>query len=419
MPPSCTLNYAEFTTRLFEQNQFAIKYDLEAMREAVALLGLPTLARTVVLIGGTNGKGSVACLLHAACLAAGLRTGLYTSPHLVDFRERIRLDGTPISQADCARLGGELFRRFSGRDAPAEGLRALSFFELTTLLAFAKFARSDLDVLILEVGMGGRLDATNVVEPDISVLTSVSLDHQQYLGDTVAQIAREKAAIARSGKPCVLHRSSGGFEELHTSVADFRPQVHVVDGGENAPEWNRALAARTFELIAARHGISGAACASLVLLGFRRARWPARRQVAMNGATKWFIDGAHNEASIADIAPWFRDVASRVGHLPAVVGVSPGRDIGAVFRPLADCFAEVHVVPASSQRSVDPMDVVAGLEQAGWKGPFLCHPSASDAVRALHGHPHIACVGSLYLAGSVLQALGHTPESLNVYSQDE
>lgn len=413
------MNYAEFTTRLFEQNQFAIKYDLEAMREAVALLGLPTLANTVVLIGGTNGKGSVACLLHAACLAAGLRTGLYTSPHLVDFRERVRVDGIPISEADCASLGGELFRRFSGRDSPVEGLRALSFFEITTLLAFTKFACSDLDVLILEVGMGGRLDATNVVEPDISVLTSVSLDHQQYLGDTVALIAREKAAIARNGKPCVLHRSSGGFEVLHAAIAEFDPQIQIVDGGDDAPGWNRALASRTFEMIATRHGIREEACASLLLSGFGRARWPARRHVTVNGGTTWFIDGAHNEASIADIAPWFRDVAGRVGRLPAVVGVSPGRDIGVVFRPLADCFAEVHVVPASAQRSVDPIDVVAGLEQAGWKGPFFCHSSASDAVRTLGVCANVACVGSLYLAGSVLQALGHTPESLSVYSHVE
>ncbi len=385
------------------------------MRVATSRLGLPVLAQTVVLIGGTNGKGSVACLLNAACLAAGLRTGLYTSPHLVDFRERIRVNGLPVSEAECTSLGSELFQRFSGRDAPAEGTRALSFFELTTLLAFAHFARSGLDVLILEVGMGGRLDATNVVDADISVLTSVSLDHQQYLGDTVSLIAVEKAAICRAGRPCVIHRNSGGFQELNQALIPWGPQIEVVEGGHDAPSWNQALATRTFELVCMRHGISADHAAEFAAAGFRRARWPARRHMIDVNGTTWFIDGAHNEASIADIAPWFQEIAAHYPRLPAVIGVSPGRDIVRVFTPLANCFDEIHVVPASAQRSVDPAEVANALKGAGWKSSFVCHDSAADAVKALQGRPKIACVGSLYLAGSVLQALGNTADTLHVY----
>jgi dihydrofolate synthase/folylpolyglutamate synthase len=413
------VDYVEFTSRLFEQNQFAIKYELDAMRAAFALIGSPVLARTVILIGGTNGKGSVACLVNAACMAAGLRTGLYTSPHLVEFRERVRVNGTPISQADCAELGSDLFARFSGRDATAEGLRALSFFELTTLLGFAHFARSGLDVLILEVGMGGRLDATNVMDADMCVLTSVSLDHQQYLGDTVAQIAVEKAAIARPGRPCVLHRQSGGFKELNDALGPWQPQLHVVDDGHNAPTWNVALATRAFELICSRHDISDSESARLSVAGFRRACWPARRQISHVEGTSWYIDGAHNEASIADIADWFLEHTAQHPQMPVIVGVSPGRDIGRVFRPLATCFVEVHIAPASPQRHVDPSDVVRGLQEAGWKGEFVCHRSAADAVKALRGRPQVACVGSLYLAGSVLEELGFTAETLRVYDGND
>lgn len=409
------MDYSEFTTRLFEQNQFAFKYDLDAMRVAMSLTGAPALAKTVILIGGTNGKGSVACLVNAACMAAGLRTGLYTSPHLVEFRERIRVNGLPISKADCASLGSELFGRFSGRDAPAEGIRALSFFELTTLLAFKYFAQAELDVLVLEVGMGGRLDATNVVDADICVLTSVSLDHQQYLGDTVAQIAIEKAAISRPGRPCILHRQSGGFQELQNALGRLQPQLHVVDGGHDAPSWNAALATRAFELICARVGLSAADAAVYAAAGFRRACWPARRQIShLNGRT-WYIDGAHNEASIADIAGWFREITSQSPPMPVVVGVSPGRDIGRVFRPLVDCFTEVHISPASPLRSVDSSDVIRGLKDAGWNCTFFCHPSAADAVQALQSRPDIACVGSLYIAGSVLAELGYAADTLRVY----
>lgn len=409
------VDYSEFTSRLFEQNQFAIKYDLHAMQAAMALIGAPVLAKTVVLIGGTNGKGSVACLVNAACLAAGLRTGLYTSPHLVDFRERVRVNGEPMSQAACVDIGSDLFARFSGRDAPAEGLRALSFFELTTLLAFTHFARSALDVLILEVGMGGRLDATNVVDAEICVLTSVSLDHQQYLGDTIAQIAVEKAAIARPGRPCVLHRKSGGFHELSDALTVWEPQLHVVDAGHNAPTWNMALATRAFALICSRHGISDGQSALFAAAGVRRACWPARRQISRVDNTTWYIDGAHNEASIADIADWFLEKAALYPQMPVIVGVSPGRDIGRVFRPLASCFSEVHMAPASAQRPVDPLVVLHGLQAAGWKGEFVAHRTAADAVKALRGRPHVACVGSLYLAGAVLGELGYTADTMRVY----
>src|ERR1700690_308940 len=177
----------------------AHKFDLAHMRVLLAALGHPESRFPAVLVAGTNGKGSTAATLASILQASGLKTGLYTSPHLVRINERVRLNGVPIADDDFALLHdvvGRTAERLVGEgDLPWHP----SFFEMLTAMAFEYFARSRPDTVVLEVGMGGRLDATNVVEPRISVITDVSLDHQKYLGETVAEIAREKAGIIRPG----------------------------------------------------------------------------------------------------------------------------------------------------------------------------------------------------------------------------
>src|SRR6476646_9824522 len=175
------------------------KFDLEHMRVLLRALGHPERTFPSVLIAGTNGKGSTAATLASILRASGLKTGLYTSPHLVRINERIRIDGREIGDDDFARLHG-------GVDSVAERLvvdGALpwhpSFFEMMTAIAFQYFADQKVEIAVLEVGMGGRLDATNVVEPLVSVITDISLDHQKFLGNTVAEIAREKVGIIRRG----------------------------------------------------------------------------------------------------------------------------------------------------------------------------------------------------------------------------
>src|SRR5271165_6992814 len=175
------------------------KFDLAHMRVLLAALGHPEESFPSVLIAGTNGKGSTAATLASILQASGLRTGLYTSPHLVRINERIRLNGEAISDDDFALVHdvvGRTAERLVGEgDLPWHP----SFFEMLTAMAFEYFARRKVDIAVLEVGMGGRLDATNVVEPRVSVITDISLDHQKFLGDTVSEIAREKAGIIRPG----------------------------------------------------------------------------------------------------------------------------------------------------------------------------------------------------------------------------
>src|SRR5438874_1068189 len=173
------------------------KFDLVHMRVLLAALGHPEKNLACVLIAGTNGKGSTAATLAAILQASGLKTGLYTSPHLVRINERIRVDGAAISDDDFALLHDVVGRTAERLVGEGELPWHPSFFEMLTAMAFEHFARKKVDVAVLEVGMGGRLDATNVIEPLVSVITDISLDHQKFLGDSVGEIAREKVGIIR------------------------------------------------------------------------------------------------------------------------------------------------------------------------------------------------------------------------------
>src|SRR6202140_1155548 len=175
------------------------KFDLAHMRVLLAALGHPENRFPAVLVAGTNGKGSTAATLASMLRASGLKTGLYTSPHLVRINERIRLNGEAISDDDFAMLHDVVDRTAERLVGEGDLPWHPSFFEMLTAMAFEYFARSRPDMVVLEVGMGGRLDATNVVEPRLSIITDISLDHQKYLGETVGEIAREKAGIIRPG----------------------------------------------------------------------------------------------------------------------------------------------------------------------------------------------------------------------------
>src|SRR5881275_3014083 len=180
------------------------KFDLEHMRVLLAALENPERRFPGVLIAGTNGKGSTAALLASILQASGVRTALYTSPHLVRINERIRINGEEISDDDFTLLHDVVDRTAERLVGEGELPWHPSFFEMLTAIAFEYFSRRKVDLVVLEVGMGGRLDATNVIDPRVSVITDISLDHQKFLGNTVAEIAREKAGIIRAGRPVVV-----------------------------------------------------------------------------------------------------------------------------------------------------------------------------------------------------------------------
>ncbi|HEX5816170.1 MAG TPA: Mur ligase family protein [Methylomirabilota bacterium] len=390
---------------------------IEALLEA---LGNPEQRYTLVQVGGTNGKGSTAAMLAAVLRAAGRRVGLYTSPHLVSFRERIRVDGEAIGEDDVA----------DGFDALATQVARLdaTMFEATTALALDHFAREAVDVAVLEVGLGGRLDATTVGEPAVAAIARIDLDHQEVLGSTLEAIAREKAAIIRSGIAVAAAQAPEAAAVLRARAAETGVPLQM-EGRELAVRVTaRDLAGQTLELAgpgwrldAARIPLLGtfqpanallAAAAARALdvdaaairEGLARARWPGRFEVLRAGDRHVVLDGAHNpggaRALAASLAEWFGDAP-----LTLVFAAFRDKDAAAMLAPLTARAHRVILTASSSPRAAAPealrAHVPAGVAQVETA------PSAAEALALAARPPRtpILCVaGSLTLIGDVLRA---------------
>jgi dihydrofolate synthase/folylpolyglutamate synthase len=400
------MRFDELKELLFARGNFGIKLGLERMREACALLGNPERSAPVLHVAGTNGKGSTCAFAEAALRAAGLRTGLYTSPHLTHFCERIRIDGEPISEERAC----ELLQEVRARVPWALGEPGLTFFEIVTLMGFLAFR--GVDVMVVEVGLGGRLDATNVVAPRACAVTSLGLDHLQYLGPTLAHVAAEKAGIVKPGAPAVsagqpreaaqvLQRAADAAgvplwrpgRDYRFESRDVRPFCYagprwVVRAGDLAlaghhQRTNAALACALLEaseLCEPRHAEEG----------LRTVRWPGR----LERFGDVYVDGAHNPHaahSLAHAIPAL--LAGR--PLRLVFGAMQDKDAAAMLRELAPLAASVHYCAPDSPRAVPPQEL-ARLH------PGAVHGSVLGALSAARSEPGIVlCCGSLYLAGEV------------------
>ena len=318
-----------------------IDLELDRVRRALRALGSPERAFDSIHIGGTNGKGSTAALLHAVLTAQGYRTGLYTSPHLVDFRERIRVGTRSISPAEVVCLTRALRRRLEAR-----GLQ-LTYFEFVTVLALCYFARSRVEIAVVEVGLGGRLDATNVLAPAAAVVTSVGLDHEGYLGQDVASIAREKGGIIKRGVPTLVGPVDEGVKRIFREIArregaavhfaGERFAVRIRDDGTfdyDGFGWrlaalplslrgsfqrsNAALALAALEQVQDRWPVQEDG----VRRGLGTARWPGRLDVVGEDPLV-VLDGAHNVQAVETL----------LRELPAVTG---GRRVRLLFAVMRD-----------------------------------------------------------------------------------
>jgi dihydrofolate synthase / folylpolyglutamate synthase len=346
----------------------AIDLGLERLRLVLDRLGWRQPGIPVITVAGTNGKGSVSAFCAAIMAAAGYRTGTFTSPHLRDYRERIRVHDRLVGAA-------ELVSAFERIEA-ARGEIGLTFFEFNTLAALLVFEAARLDAWVLEIGMGGRLDAVNVVDPDVAVVVSIGLDHQEYLGATLEAIGREKAGIFRRGRPAVfgsrdmpdvveaLARELGaplkrpgieyGFDIVADGTWEYRgsrwnlprlPAPALAGGAQYA---NAATAVAALEELVARFTIPAAAVAQ----GLTQVRLPARFQVivpAAPGAPTWILDVAHNPAAARVLASNLRRDAS-AGRTLAVCGILADKDAAGVAVELRDCVAAWWCVPTDGER---------------------------------------------------------------------
>nr|WP_242511820.1 folylpolyglutamate synthase/dihydrofolate synthase family protein [Rhodobaculum claviforme] len=417
----------DLLARLLTLHPKLIDLTLDRMHRLLAALDHPERTLPPVIhIAGTNGKGSTQAMLRAGLEAEGARVHAYTSPHLVRFHERIRLAGTLVSEAELSDL-------LDAVDAANAGA-PITFFEVTTCAALLAFARHPADWLLLEVGLGGRLDATNVVDrPAMTIITPVSFDHEQYLGDTLAAIAGEKAGILKPGVPCVVAPQTPEAQAVIEARAEaIGAPLHVhgrdwmawSERGRLVVQDDRGLADLPLPCLRGAHQIvnAGTAVAALRLLGrsdaalsgaVTRAEWPARLQRLVHGpltqaapqAELW-LDGGHNPAAGRVLAEALAAMPARPTHL--ICGMLNTKDVSGFLRPLAEVTRSLTCVSIPGAQATLPAEATcaAGTAAGHTATTAASVTEALAAIVAREPGARVLICGSLYLAGEVLAENG-------------
>jgi dihydrofolate synthase / folylpolyglutamate synthase len=424
------LTYAGLVEQLFPRLTGGIRWGLERTVRMLAAAGNPERSYATIHVGGTNGKGSVASTMASILRAAGLRTGLYTSPHLCEFTERIQVDGVPIER--------EVLLDAARRLWPVVQREAPSFFEATTAIAFLTLAQVGVQVAVVEVGLGGRLDSTNVITPDVSVLTNVAMDHAQYLGDTLASIAREKAGIIKAAVPVVTSEPDPMLRDVFRSRAqELGAPFHVVDADAvtdiSVDESGTRLIYTTDRfgelalhtpLIGAHQAMNTAvAVEALSLLpearrpdveavqrGVRTVRWPGRVQIERRPDGVWLFDAAHNPAGIDSLVAVLGQL-SLPEPLVLLIGVMGDKDwpqmLPALFHA-TDRAVLTTPYSAPEGRRWDPVAVLREVPSAGAE-VVADFAQALARARALAGSGAVIVTGSFHTVGDALLELGVEP----------
>src|SRR5438477_2758018 len=421
------------------------KFDLAHMRALLQAMGHPERRFPSVLIAGTNGKGSTAATLHSILSSAGFRAGLYTSPHLLRINERIKLAGEDISDAEFA----EMHVRVEEAARPLVALGELpwhpSFFETLTAMAFEYFASAGVEIAILEVGMGGRLDATNAAEPCLSVITDIALDHQAYLGNTLTEIAREKAGLIRPrGVVVTLAQHSQANDVIGNAIAErgaraVNADEYVPLETRNEKQTRNEKPETSYQLevlgkpitvatpllgVHQRRNVALAIAAAVELNqhgftvtaahienGIRNTRWPGRFQVipARDSGPDFVLDVAHNPAGTWAL------LAALLQHFPRrpfffIFGAMGDKAIGAVAEVLFALGVRVIATHADSPRAAAPEQIQEAASRTG--AEILCEtsvkPALARAQQLARGAQHAVVVitGSIYIVGEALRELG-------------
>ena len=397
---------------LYSLQRFGIKLGLENIRRLLTEQHVDLRDRTVIHVAGTNGKGSVCAMIDSILRAQGYRTGLFTSPHLVTFRERIRVNGEMISE-----------------DAVANGLMAIrdlvhkwdphpTFFEVTTALAFKYFSEAKIDIVILETGLGGRLDATNAIQSDVSVITPIDFDHEKWLGESLRQIASEKAGIIKPNVPVVCGPQRPEAEEvIRGRAAECEaPLQFVNESYQRTPvglsgEYQKQNAALAIAALrAAKMHIDD----SSIARGLATVDWPARFQ-------RWndriVIDGAHNPAAARVLAQTWRGTFGdqRASLILAILSDKDLRGICEALAPIAD---SVLLPKIRSERAASPEDLARTVSTITPSLPYSVIDSIADALALARAKPNpILLTGSLHFASEALAYLRGEPAAFEECAQ--
>jgi dihydrofolate synthase/folylpolyglutamate synthase len=424
------MTYPAAIEYLYGLQKHGIKLGLETMTALLHAMGRPERTLRILHIGGTNGKGSTAAMAAAILQASGLRVGLYTSPHLVEFRERIRVNGAMIADDRLADLVDLV------RAAIPTGVTP-TFFEMTTAMALRYFVESEIDIAVLEVGLGGRFDATNVVEPIACAITTIALEHQEYLGRTETAIAFEKAGIIKPAVPVVIGRMGpeAGTVMRHIAAERTAPlwtlgEEFNVEGDGPACFTYRGPS-RVFEglrcALSGRHQLDNAACAlalleasgevgarvgeSAVRAGLQAVTWEGRLEL-IDEDPGVLLDGAHNPAAAVVLGRYLEEflLCHPEARIILVWGMMRDKDHREFIAPLLPFISEVVLTQAALIRSATVQELRLAL--AGWQKPVLDAPQPLEALRTAKQRAStqdLICVtGSLMLVGDIKAAVrGH------------
>jgi dihydrofolate synthase / folylpolyglutamate synthase len=413
--------YAAVQDYLFGLKTAGVKFGVDRMRILTELLGHPEKAVPCIHVAGTNGKGSVSAMLESVLRASGRRTGLYTSPHLVRLGERVQVNRSILSEEEITAYVREL-KPVADMIASRGGLDDRpTFFEFMTAMAFLQFARKKCDCSVIEVGLGGRLDATNIVEPEVSVVTSIGVDHCDMLGNTLEAIAGEKAGIIKPGRPVVIGRMPLVAEATVRAVAAARG-ARVVSVREEFGEdlaryphpnlegdyqkWNAATAKLAAGLLSREFGVTDATIEE----GLRSVDWPGRWQRTELGGRLAFLDSSHNPEGAGVLDANLASLHRETGRPPvAIVGALGAMRAGPLLEVLCRHCRELHlVVPhqsrASSHAELEALvpgtfhgRAIRSTVEELFPSPWVCTAGGPDDV--------IVVTGSIYLLGEVLTRL--------------
>jgi dihydrofolate synthase/folylpolyglutamate synthase len=411
------MTYAQAIEYLYRLRWFGTKFGLANTFKLAELAGNPQRELRFIHVAGTNGKGSTCAMLESICRHAGMRTGLFTSPHLVSFGERIQVDREPIAEDEVVELVEEmqpLLARFPETEHP-------TFFEVVTVMGLMYFVRRKCEVVIWETGLGGRLDATSIVTPLVSVITNIQYDHQKWLGSTLGEIAFEKAGIIKPGVPVVTATAEPEALEVITRTASERgsalTRVTATDLRAPALEgmelplrgqhqrWNAALAVKTCRILAASGRLT--VSESALRQGLQEVNWPGRLQLIEGpGKRRILLDGAHNlagvEALVNGIAEFYPE------EKPALIlGILQDKDWEHMCERLTKVAGKVFFVPVHSERTTDPAVLEATCRRLCPGIPAISLETLAQALEAAAGEKNLVITGSLYLVGEALELLGN------------
>ncbi len=425
MLASRPVTYDQTVEYLFGIRLFGIKLGLENMRALLGLMGNPHERLRFIHIAGTNGKGSVAAMLNAIGKRAGLRVGLYTSPHLVSFCERIQVNDVPIPAADVVRLVTEL-RPLMQRVAEMPGQAHPTFFEAVTAVALRYFEEQRCDLVVWETGLGGRLDATNVVTPRASVITNIQHDHAAYLGDTIAKIAVEKAGIIKPGVPAITAASERvALDVIGRTARELGAPLTQVRA-EDCRQLREDLCGQTVRaggiefgipLLGAHQAVNAATAVAaartalnlpdnVICSGLAATKWPGRFHV-FPGMPTLILDGAHNPAAAAALAAVI-DRHFRGQPITLILGILRDKNCEGFCRALVPRAAAVLTVRVVSDRASNPAELAAVCRQVASPTAVRNANTLAAALDEVRGRCGVVVIaGSLFLVGEALAHLEH------------